>query len=420
MNDENLECVLREQWERVRNEQFFPQLPHPKFSRDVSNGEIEWKNLQISLNPVFIAGLEKKIAPSVSVYAVLSHEVTHFVRYPGSFGHLLQLTRVAIEKLNEHDAIVAREYFLNLQVNTHLVRRQKNNSIVELLSFSPQKYALDRIILNTYERLWNVRLGSRANKKERGVARRLAELPYLDSVSEYVTLEAFIHIIKDYLNNSDLPSSSCVGIFSAKQLSDGIASVAAEINSPGEFEKLMQHVAKELKSCARQKKRGAGLLGRIKGVVSKGAELILGPNKAHLPEEEISAGIASGELIVARSLYSARAERYSVVVKNPDLFTSAGLFPLSHIPFDIGDGLERVDAFSSKGILPGITQQWVYAQGKGFSHGTRTPDVFLVIDGSGSMPNPNSFLSVPVLCGTVVCNGYLNRGAAASVYVFSG
>ncbi|MBI4140780.1 hypothetical protein HY485_02990 [Candidatus Woesearchaeota archaeon] len=421
MNDENLECVLNSQWERVRREQFFPQLPHPKFSRDVPNGEIEWKNLQISLNPGFIACLEQKIAPSVSVYAILSHEVTHFVRYPGSFGHLLQLTRTALKcGLNEHDAIVAREYFLNLQVNTYLVCRQKNNSLVELLSFSPQKCALDRIVMNTYERLWNVRLGSRANKKERGVARRLAELPYLDSVSEYATLEAFIHIVKDYLKNASVPSSSCVGIFSAKQLSEGIASVAAEINTPGEFEKLMKHVAEELKSCARQKKCGAGLLGRIKGVVSKGAELILGPNKARLSEEEVSAGIGSGELIVAGSLYSARAERYSVVIKNPDLFTSAGLFPFSHMPFDIGDGLERVDAFSSKGILPGITQQWVYAQGKGFSHGTRIPDVFLVMDGSGSMPDPNNFFSVPVLCGTVVCNGYLNRGAAASVYVFSG
>ena len=40
------------------------------------------------------------------------------------------------------------------------------------------------------------------------------------------------------------------------------------------------------------------------------------------------------------------------------------LYPYSHTGFEVGDPITEVDAFSTPGILPGITKKWVRKEGE--------------------------------------------------------
>ena len=56
----------------------------------------------------------------------------------------------------------------------------------------------------------------------------------------------------------------------------------------------------------------------------------------------------------------------------------------------------------SPGIIPGITQKWIKKEGEVTTAYFEIPDSLIVIDSSGSMPNPDENISIPVLGATVI------------------
>jgi uncharacterized protein with von Willebrand factor type A (vWA) domain len=69
--------------------------------------------------------------------------------------------------------------------------------------------------------------------------------------------------------------------------------------------------------------------------------------------------------------------------------------------------------------MPGITQVWKRREGDIFGEEEDVPDCLIMIDSSGSMPNPKRHLSYAVLGAACAAEAYLRRDARVAVYNFS-
>ena len=102
MSNQDLKKIMRKEWEEVRKGFYYPQLPQPKLVDNVPNGSIDMKNLEITISEPFIKGFEEhNITPQESLNEVLTHELTHFMKYPGSVLNMVCIVKRALDTFSE-------------------------------------------------------------------------------------------------------------------------------------------------------------------------------------------------------------------------------------------------------------------------------------------------------------------------------
>lgn len=394
---EDLQNIMEREWQEVRRDFYYPQLPQPKLSQDVPNGQFNFENLQITVNPDYVQELKKSACDeSTSFNAILGHETGHFIDYPGSVLNLLRLQKIASENLDEQKAYYARETFLNVQNNTNLVENKGYESIPKSLKSEAIKSKnLDKIFFGLYQKLWKTDFGLKLKKEENNLIERLSGIDYLDKTNEENNFRGFIDVIKEYMDqhqdekyeSKDHDSGSG---FSDNQMREGIRQFAQE-SQPGDFEE----------------------------VVKQFLEKSNGEDGLKEQESGKSAGTEKGNIIIARNFYSALAENFSIPIRKKQIQKNGSLYPHSHEEFSLDDHLNDLDPFSSHWIIPGITQKWIKKEGEVTTDYSGIPDSLIVIDSSGSMPNPDENVSIPVLGASVIANAYLNNGSKVTIYNFS-
>jgi len=398
---QDLQNILKREWQNVRKSFYYPQLPQPKLSKEVPNGRFDFKNLQISINPNYIQELKQGgCKEDISLNAVLGHETGHFVDYPGSILNLLRLHKIARESLDEKQAYAIRETFLNVQNNTNLVQNRNYETILPTLKVEAVKaQGFNKIIFGLYQQLWKKDLRIKLKRKEKSLVKNLQEIDYLNKNKQEQNLKKFIEITREYLQQQEerykpKDHNSARG-FSENQIREGIRQFANE-SKPGEFEKIAEEVLKEIEQ-EKGKAKGEEQQGLMKG-----------------------AGTEKGNLIIARNYYSALAENFSIPIRKKQMQKNGSLYPHSHEEFSMDDTIDDLDPFSSPGIIPGITKKWIKKEGEITTSYLGIPDSLVVIDSSSSMSNPDDALSIPVLGATVIANAYLNNHGRVTIYNFSG
>ena len=94
MVNEDLKQTMNREWQKVRKSFHYPQLPQPKLVEDIPNGSMDMKSLEIMVSEPFIKGFEQHgIESEESMNEVLTHELTHFMKYPGSVLNVLRLQK---------------------------------------------------------------------------------------------------------------------------------------------------------------------------------------------------------------------------------------------------------------------------------------------------------------------------------------
>lgn len=400
MENQDLQRIMEQEWQKVRKSFYYPQLPFPKLTEDIPNGQFDFRNLQISVNPNYLEELAQNgCNEETSLNAILGHETGHFIYHPGNVLNLLKLHKIARESLDEQQAFVARESFLNIQNNTNLVQNRGYETIPETLRIEAvNSQGLDRVFFGLYQELWKRDLGVKLKKKERGLMKRLKAIDYLNEDEQEQNFRGFIEVIEDYLkehkpDEGQQKDSGSGGGFSDNQIREGIRQFAKE-SKPGEFEQVVEEVLREIQEGGRKEVEDSKL------------------------ERGLGAGTEKGNLIISRNFYTALAENFSIPIRKKQIQKNGSLYPHSHEEFSMDDSISDLDAFSSPGIIPGITQKWVRKEGETIESYLGIPDSLVVIDSSGSMPNPNGF-SIPVLGATVITDAYLDNNAKVSVYNFS-
>jgi hypothetical protein len=133
------------------------------------------------------------------------------------------------------------------------------------------------------------------------------------------------------------------------------------------------------------------------------------------------AGQGEGPGIDAEVLYYMQlAQNYRLPIRGVPLARSGVLEPYSHAPWEASQPVQDIDIWTSFGkLLPGLSQIWKRREGMVFGQREGTPDCLLVLDSSGSMPNPRQQLSEAVLGAGCAVDTYLRHEARVAVYNFS-
>ncbi|MBM3199469.1 VWA domain-containing protein [Candidatus Woesearchaeota archaeon] len=177
-----------------------------------------------------------------------------------------------------------------------------------------------------------------------------------------------------------------------------------------DLEKKMKQLEKEIEE-------------KVKGLANK-----LGKDNKNIIQEYkelmVGSGILDSEEKANKWLYRDLAENYSV--KFRPMHTVAGkahpFTPKRWNPSDPPQSLDLQYTLQTAGrAVPGVTtSKWRYRETFGFKEGDRPPDLYIILDSSGSMTNPNQSIAPAVLAAMAAAHSAKNVGVKVAVKNFSG
>jgi len=435
MTDENLKQKMQREWQNVRKNFYYPQLPQPQLVDNIPNGQMDMENLEIKVGEPFIKELqEKEIDPDESLNECLSHELTHFMKYPGSVLNVLKLQKAGQGITDGHKVSELRTAFTEAQTNIYLTNEIKHPTTAKMRKAYglPEEDAFGRLMYGLYQEVSGQDFGVNLNKQERTLVDKLRGINFLDKNQETESFKRFAQTLKNYQpsqdknqkkgknqqgegngqgqsEGQDSQGNPCSGkgnsseSFTDNQIREGLKQFAQECSNPDEYEEIVKQVLGE------NKEKGTGQEhGQVQQAMGK------------------RAGSGRGITQLAENFYTALAEKYTIPVRKKPMHRNGSLYPHSHTSFEIGDSITEVDAFSTPGILPGITKKWVRKEGEVYNNEEAVPDSFIVIDNSPSMfmPNGNEVIAPSertyqhIVGATAISNAYLINGSKVAVYSF--
>ncbi len=388
------DSLLREVWARVREGHLFPELPQPRWSEGEERVALEIKDKKISLSRPFVLKMTGELAEAEVIEGLLDHAVSHHLSCPWDFLTHMKLYAEAKRTLKDaRMAQIATDYFMDVVADTYAMR-QKPSPLPRLYPYL-RRDEVDEAIHALYQLIWGVDLGVSGHE---GIARRLSRIPYLDRRRWTESIRRFSKVLRCLLAEQEDPEASgdpnpmgdhSLQQYSAQEIEGGLQDLAREASSPAEFKEIVEDFEEEILEATEPNQEGMGL----------------GP----------------GRSIDADVLYYMKlAENYALPVCTLPTKKSGSLYPHHHSPWEIGMPYQDIDPWTSFGkIMPGITQIWKRREGDVFGKEEDVPDCLILIDSSGSMPNPKRHLSHAVLGAACAAEAYLRRDAQVAVHNFS-
>ncbi|MCK4650456.1 VWA domain-containing protein [Candidatus Pacearchaeota archaeon] len=440
MTDKNLKQTMGKEWQKVRKNFHYPQLPQPRLTDDVFGGSINMESLEIKINEPLIRSFEEyDISPEESLHEVLTHELTHFMKYPGSVLNILRLQKAGQGIADGKTISRLRTDYTEAQTRLDIMVGEKPN----LGSFKMARACISqgaepspsgKIMWGLYQEISGQDLGIEYEKKsledklegvsgarlsdeESDLIDRLKDIDYLNKDEEIINFREFAQVLKDYQppqnqnkkneegqdgegkgQGQEQGSGQGNGLdgFSDNQIREGLKRFAQECSSPREYEGIVKQVLNEGKNPGQPSRAMGKRVGFGKGITQ-----------------------------LADNFYTALAEKYAIPIRKKSMHKNGSLYPYSHTSFEIGDSITEVDAFSTPGILPGITKKWVKKEGEVYGDNEAVPDSFLIIDNSPSMfmlarkvIAPSKRIYQHIVGATATSNAYLLNGSRVAVYSF--
>lgn len=436
-------------WKKVRKKYFYPVLDMPvqgkanKKGNPINTAAIVFDEKRtIYINPDFAYNVEKLGMPlNDAVEAILDHEIAHNSYCPRDFSKYLEMHAEMLKVMKDDAAKLnsAINYYMDAIVNTHNVR-EKDTKIPELYKTvygGIKGHDMETIMGMMYQEIWNMDLGvakiadadselsimkkaledkdyrlkkmdpsdkahdvlkgqiaefrEATEKKERmlDAVKTISEIPYLDKENWDKNSRVFAKAVKEFIIEDPRMGSEGLDQFSDDEIKKGIREYAQK-SDPRRFEEVMKSLEETMDSRK----------GECK--IKRGGK---GPGNQRNYRSEF---------------YQRRAEKYTMPIEGTPLRKSGSLFPETHSKWEVGENVGDIDYWNSYGkILPGITQKWNRSEGETHLDDEAIPDCVLLIDSSGSMPDPGKVLSQAVLGAGAAADAYLRRGAKVAVYNFS-
>lgn len=438
-------------WKKVRKKYFYPALDIPVQGKESKSGKpidtaaiVFDEKRMVYINPDFAYNIEKLgMRLDDAVEAILDHEIAHNSYCPRDFSKYLEMHSEMLKVMKDDAAKLnsAINYYMDAIVNTHNVR-EKETKIPELYKTvygSIKDHDMETIMGMMYQEIWNMDLGvtkiadaesallvlkktledkdynfkktdpsdksydslsneiavlrEAAEKKERllDAAKTISEIPYLDKENWDKNSRVFAKAVKEFIKEDPQMGSEGLDQFSEDEIKKGIRDYAQK-SDPRRFGEVMKSLEETMDN-----KKGECKLDRKK--MGKGS----GNYRDYKSE-----------------FYQRRAEKYTIPIEGTPLRKSGSLFPETHSKWEVGENVGDIDYWNSYGkILPGITQKWNRSEGETHFDDEAVPDCVLIIDSSGSMPDPGKVLSQAVLGAGAAADAYLRRGSKVAVYNFS-
>ncbi len=162
---------------------------------------------------------------------------------------------------------------------------------------------------------------------------------------------------------------------------------------------------------------------KLKGLANK-----LGKDNKNIQQEYkelmVGSGITDSEEKANKWLYRDLAENYTIKFR-PMLIIAGKAHPFTPKRWNPSDPPQSLDLMytiqTSGKAIPGVTTtKWKYKETYGFKEGEKPPDLYIILDSSGSMTNPTNNIAPAVLGAMAAAHSARNVGAKVAVKNFSG
>ena len=333
---------------------------------------------------------------SQALLGIFHHELNHWVKHPYDVRTVI-LEYCWLGETNEKDEI--RNLFDDVIVNLDLLINKGLREVAQAYRELPAASKVDRLLRAFYSRVTGIDFGGvtlEAELQER--IHSLSTIDFLDlsNVRLKNNIRRFAKVIGDLLDEkSELPFI-CVALrdFGAENITRAMESIAGEV-LPQEYQRIAAEVVEVLNSDKLSVERRSGGPG-----ISPGEKLRI----SYLERPDIS-------------WYRTRARRYSVSIES--LIKQGSLYPDQITDFELDDSIDTFNPIESYGkVLPSLAKKHELAEFERYGE-ISVPDAVIIIDSSGSMPNPEEVVSYAVLGGFSLARNYLALGARVGVINFS-
>jgi hypothetical protein len=424
--DEELEIA----WEYVQKKLCCYELPYPQIndSGKTTTASIDMSNHQIIVSKVFPDYLAKRgVDYGTSLRALLMHEAGHYKRMPWDLKNLIMLLYTAQKECGEGSKkdLVAN-YFMDVCVNLDLILNEGEDSLRQIYKASEKKSKIDMLLSNLYD----FKAGNLKSGKDFGSPPLPAELkPKLEELKKikftsrkraYANMSRFASIVKDLLPDEEQEKNNyssnrfddfSLKAYDMKEIDRAMKEIAKEMAKPSNYRKIYKFVEDEKQRLdAQQVEESEELADDLKKGKKSGIKGMKSnpDNKGYDPIDALI------------KFYSTKAEAYEMTVEDKSVIGGGDSFKSEFKPWEIEDHYQSVDVFNSYGkFLPEISKSWKDSGTAGEKVTKATPDLLVMIDSSGSMPNPHYELSHAALGGICAARQYLKKGSQVAVVNFS-
>ena len=360
---------------------------------------------RILLNQEFIARMSSahRISPETIIRAAIARSVNRFLRVPGDFYTILKLFAVMREENTDADTTMRHlEAYLALWNEIDLYEnRGFGNELLALYRASladPSQVdklgTVYKVLVGILQMRWGIPLGLEKLDGWEHLAKALAQIDYLDSTDRVRDAKKFSHLFKRCCQIVETTKEedkkppywaleNTIDTFtSLQETREGLAAFLDELGEKGLV---------YLSELARYFKKAASVLGDI---------MLLEANRWWF--------------------YHHLAEKYGMEVLKTTVNPEGQPFNVSITSWNPEDGLHviYIPPLGKIGI-PGLTKKWLRSGPESRLVRREVPDLVVIIDSSGSMPDAVALTSYPVLAGFVVARTYLAQGSKVAVVNFS-
>jgi len=402
-----LDDIIQNAFRKVKDD--FGYVPIQKVVSDdkIPTAAIDMKTFKIMVGTKFVESLkEKGMKEEDSVEALLDHEVGHFLFHPYC---LERVIREGQAMKGRENGETARQFYDDINNNLRIIASKNATKIPEVYKAMKPESNVEKAILLFYQNQTGLDFGMQNPEENiKNAAESMAKIRFLnmnEGVPEFVKssdsqnirdLNRFYSIIKPLMDqdkkegkgsNPTFSNAPTMKDYSEDQIRDAVRGMieAGELK-PQEAKEILEEVKDKMKS----KNRPGG------------------------------SSNDNPESFADRFIYESLASGYDVKIKGIPLETKRGIYPAGYSEFEAGDEILSMDPFSSNGkILPGITKKIVKKPIKYHGNSEATPDLVLLLDDSGSMPNPKECISNAVLGSYAVAREYLANKSEVAVGRFS-
>jgi len=414
----SLDKKMKEIWarEKVRFNQ--PAIKEPEIVPSIEGQDsaaFDWLTRTIQISKGFVKDLSKYMTEEDILKGCLRHETGHWVYFPRELSDQLYLSSQA-HQIFKGKGLPIYQFYADLSNEGHIL---KNHQTVgkEILQMREvfSKMALgkgDKVssMLNNFLRAMYANSMKDLppvplNTEEQKVFEKLKDIPFLDlSLDDHVASlyrfgKAIENLLPEHCTNSTRCKHGKIDGIPVKEIDRALSDILDKKGVRGY--RMVKKMLKDLRPDFQDP---------------------YGDNS------DKAAAIGAGHQNFARHdeqipLYRRWAANYGVyIVKRPIESDETALFRQGKKDFEVGDSVQKLDIFGSRGqiAMPGVSKVHMEEEGTLPSVAWSVPHLNLGIDSSGSMPSPDDTRGSPaVLAAFVLGKNYHANGSMVGGWNFS-
>lgn len=411
--------TLKALWKQEKERFNHPAVGEPKIVEKLegqNSAAFNWRDHSIQISQEFIDDLTKHMPAEKALQGVVRHETGHWVYFPRELSDKIYLLSEAdrifgpkTEQIYRWYADLADEGELlrwGLAGDEILQMREAFGDIVKSRDKDvPDDFDMNKLLRALYANSFSFE-APKLSKKESQYYEKLKKIPYigLDLDGHMASLYRFGKAIEDLFKVIYVPACGEGELANVpdKEL-DGALSAILSKKGARAFKLALAYLKK--------------VRPDFKDPFGDAAKDEQGGKRAGLERGDFK---RNDELI---PLYTRWAANYGVyIVKRPVETDSSALYRSGKKEFEVGDPVQKIDIFGSRGQIgiPGLSKVHQEEEGAIPSIEWSVPHLLLGVDSSGSMEDPAAIRGAPqVLAAYILGKNYYANGSQVGGWNFS-